>query len=259
MEGAFVSRGNFHQSALTLPEWFDAEGIDRGFLTDFRGLLLLRAEDESPFAPLGLRFGKRNHSLSSVPAIGDPAQDPLEAILYFPDYVDGSGWSVQLALSNVDAETAAEVSVEVFDEGGQPIRDLFDSASAFQIPSLGSRVLRSAGAGAIRRGWIKVESDPASVSGLLTYRQAETGVEVSVKPVALGSQFALFVEESSVIGAGVGHFQTGRLPECRAPDPRRGGQRSVERGVHPLGRLPPTGAHAPGMARRGRGGYGIPE
>ena len=56
-----------------------------------------------PFAPLGLRFGKRNHSLSSVPAIGDPAQNPLETILYFPDYVDGSGWSVQLALSNVDA------------------------------------------------------------------------------------------------------------------------------------------------------------
>ena len=194
LEGAFVSRGNFHQSALTLPEWFDAEGIDRGLLTDFRGLLLLRAEDESPFAPLGLRFGKRNHSLSSVPAIGDPAQDPLEAILYFPDYVDGSGWSVQLALSNVDAETAAEVRVEVFDEGGQPIRDLFESESAFQIPSLGSRVLRSAGAGAIRRGWIKVESHPASVSGLLTYRQAETGVEVSVKPVELGSQFALFVE-----------------------------------------------------------------
>ena len=212
LEGAFVSRGNFHQSALTLPEWFDAEGIDRGFLRDFRGLLFLRAEDESTFAPLGLRFGKRNHSLSSVPAIGDPAQNPLETILYFPDYVDGSGWSVQLALSNVDAETAAEVSVEVFDTGGQPIRDLFASESAFEIPSLGSRVLRSAGAGAIRRGWIKVESDPASVSGLLTYRQAETGVEVSVKPVALGSQFALFVEESSVIGAGVAIFKPDASP-----------------------------------------------
>ena len=60
LEGAFVSRGNFHQSALTLPEWFEAEGIDRGFLSDFRGLLFLRAEDESRFAPLGLRFGKRN-------------------------------------------------------------------------------------------------------------------------------------------------------------------------------------------------------
>ena len=219
LEEAFGSRGNFHQLALTLPEWFDAEGIDRGFLSDFRGLLFLRSEDESRFAPLGLRFGKRNRSLSSVPAIGDPAQVPLvttqyplETALYFPDYVDGSGWSVQSALSNVDAETAAEVSVEVFDQGGQPIRDLFDFESAFEIPALGSRVLRSAGAGAIRRGWIKIESDPASVSGLLTYRQADTGVEVSVKPVELGSQFALFVEESSVVGAGVAIFKPDASP-----------------------------------------------
>ena len=230
LEGAFVSRRNFHQLAHTLPEWFDAEGIDRGFLSDFRGLLLLRTEDESTFAPLGLRFGKRNHSLSSVPAIGDRTQVPLETTLYFPDYVDGNGWSVQLALSNVDPETAAEVSVEVFDQAGRPILDLFDSESTFEIPVLGSRVLRSAGAGAIRRGWIKVESDPATVSGLLTYRQDETGVEVSVEPVALGSQFALFVEESSVVGAGLAIFKPDASPnvELRIRD---------EEGNDPLGNV----------------------
>ncbi len=213
LEGAFVSQGNFHQNALTLPEWFDAEGIDKGFLRDFRGLLFLRTGDESPFAPLGLRFGKRNQSLSSVPAIRDETPEPAETTLYFPDYVDGSGWSVQLALSNVDAETAAEVRVEVFDQAGKMVSDLFDSASSIEIPSLGSRVLRSAGAGAIRRGWIEVESDSAAVSGLLTYRQAETGVEVSVKPVELGNQFALFVEESSTIGAGVAIFKPDASPK----------------------------------------------
>ena len=211
-DGAFVSRGNFHQDALTLPEWFTAEGIDKGFPSDFRGLLLLQTEDESPFAPLGLRFGKRNQSLSSVPAIRDETPEPTETTLYFPDYVDGSGWSVQLALSNVDAENAADIRVEVFDQPGQRVSDLFDSESAFEIPSLGSRVLRSAGAGSIRRGWIEVESDSASVSGLLTYRQSETGVEVSVKPVELGSQFALFVEESSAIGAGVAIFKPDAAP-----------------------------------------------
>ena len=212
LEGAFVSRENFHQLAHTLPEWFTAEGIDRGFLSDFQGLLFLRAEDESPFAPLGLRFGKRSQSLSSVPAIRDETQEPMETTLYFPDYVDGSGWSVQLALSNIDAATAAEVSVEVFDEDGRTVRDLFDAGSVFRIPSLGSRVLKSAGAGAIRRGWIEVESDSASVSGLLTYRQAGSGVEVSVKPVELGSQFALFVEETSAVGAGVAIFKPDAAP-----------------------------------------------
>ena len=72
-------------------------------------------------------------------SIRSQTQEAGETILYFPDYVDGGGWSVQLALSNVDPDTAAEVSVEVFDKGGQPILDLFDSASAFQIPAeLGS-------------------------------------------------------------------------------------------------------------------------
>ena len=131
----------------------------------------------------------------------------METTLYFPDYVDGSGWSVQLALSNIDAAAAAGVRVDVFDEDGRTVSDLFDAESRLRVPSLGSRVLKSAGAGAIRRGWIEVESDSAAVSGLLTYRQAETGVEVSVKPAELGSRFALFVEESAAIGAGVAVFK----------------------------------------------------
>ena len=54
---------------ITIPEWFDAAGIDTEFLQDFRGVLLLRAEEGSVFAPLGIRFGKRGNSLSAVPAI----------------------------------------------------------------------------------------------------------------------------------------------------------------------------------------------
>ena len=34
------------------------EGVDTEFLRDFRGLLFLRTEDGSLFAPLGLRFRK---------------------------------------------------------------------------------------------------------------------------------------------------------------------------------------------------------
>ncbi len=45
------------------------DGIDTEFLKDFRGILLLRAEDDSLFAPIGIRFGKRTGSLSAVPVI----------------------------------------------------------------------------------------------------------------------------------------------------------------------------------------------
>ena len=139
-------------------------------------------------------------------ASGSP---PLQAqkTLYFPDYVDGGGWSVQLAVSNIDTTAAAAVVVTVYDQKGQPVPEFFDSDAAFEIPSLGNRVLRSTGVGEVGRGWIEVGTDTASVSGLLTYRNSETGIEVGVESAELGDHFALFVEESSDIGTGVAIFK----------------------------------------------------
>ena len=67
LEGVFVRHGEFHQRAWTTREWFTDKGVHTEFLKNFRGLLFLRTEDGSPFAPLGLRFGKRTGPLSAVP------------------------------------------------------------------------------------------------------------------------------------------------------------------------------------------------
>ena len=155
---------------------------------------------------------------------------PLEGTtLYFPDYVDGGEWSVQLALSHIAAaDEDAAVLVTAYDQGGQPIPGFFDFDDPFEIPPLGTRVFRSAGAGEVRRGWIEVRTDTASVSGLLTYRNTETGLEVSVEPVELGNHFALFVEESSGIGTGLAIFK---------PDPSSTIEFRIygEDGINPLG------------------------
>ena len=97
--------------------------------------------------------------------------------------------------------------MEVYDPEGQPVLDLFDSNLTLEIPALGSRVLRSAGSGAIRRGWIQVGADAGTISGLLTYRHGQSGIEVGVEPAQLGKQFALFVEESVSVGAGLALFK----------------------------------------------------
>ena len=207
LDGPFIPEEDFHQSARTLSEWFNVDGMDRGFLRDFRGLLLLRTKDESEFAPLGLRFGKGTGALSAVPLIRERTQEAGERTLLFPDYVEGGGWSVQLALSNVDPNAAAEVVVTSHDQEGRPVPDLFDSEAAFEIPSLGSRVLRSAGAGEIRRGWIQVRTGTPRVSGSLLYGHSGTGVEVGVAPVERGNHFALFVEESGEVGTGLAVFK----------------------------------------------------
>ena len=164
-------------------------------------------------------------------AAGNPLlqaqEDPLRT-LYFPDYVDGGGWSVQLAVSNIDPATAATVIVAASDQEGQPIPGFFDFDGPFELPPLGTRVFRSAGAGDLRRGWIEMETDTSSVSGLLTYRNAGTGLEVSVESAELGNHFALFVEESSGIGTGLAIFKPGLSStiEFRIRD---------EDGMNPLG------------------------
>ena len=129
-----------------------------------------------------------------------------DATFYFPDYVDGDGWSVQLVLFNTDATTAARIAVAVYNQNGQRVSGLF-ARSSISIPSLGTQVLRSSGTGSIRRGWITVEADAPSVNGLLTYRHNQTGIEVGVEPAEFGTRFALFVEESSDIGTGLAIFK----------------------------------------------------
>ncbi len=80
-------------------------------------------------------------------------------------------------------------------------KSLFDSGLTFEVPPLGSWVLRSSGTEDIRRGWIRVRTGTDSVSGLLTYREGTTGIEVSVESAELVGRFALFVEESADVGA----------------------------------------------------------
>ena len=163
-------------------------------------------------------------------SIAAQAQEQGATILYFPDYVDGGGWSVQLDLGNVDPDAAAEVRVEVFDPDERPVLDLFDSDITLEIPSLGRRILQSAGSGAVRRGWVQVETESATVSGLLTLRHAESQIEVGVEPVRLGTAFALFVEESTRVSAGVAVFKPEaasrlelRLRDEEGNDPLNGG------------------------------------
>ena len=91
-------------------------------------------------------------------------------------------------------------------------RNLFNSRLSFEVPSQGNRVLKSDGTETIRRGWIEVHAETGSVSGLLTYRHIQTGIEVAVEPVALGNHFALFVEGNQRHRYRNGNLQAGDLP-----------------------------------------------
>ena len=200
-----------------------------------------------------------NGRLPHEESIQHQTREPAETVLYFPDYVDGGGWSVQLALSNVDPETAADVAVEIYGVDGASVTDLFEPGTTFEIPPLGSRVMRSSGTGAIRRGWIQVRTGTDSVSGLLTYKEGTTGIEVSVEPAELGGRFALFVEESDDVGAGVAVFKPEAAPSVQLRVRDEEGNDPLEGAFVSRGEFSPVGAHAAGMVRRGGDRPGIPE
>ncbi len=136
-------------------------------------------------------------------------ETPSESTIYFPDYVDGEGWSVQLTLGNLDLNQAVSVDIEVYDQQGDPVAGFFDGDTNVEIPAQGSRTLSSVSGDQIRRGWISVRSLSNKVHGLLTYRDMVTGIEVGVEPVPLGNSFAMFVEESNDIGTGLALFLPG--------------------------------------------------
>ena len=139
--------------------------------------------------------------------LGGSARAQAESPLYFPHYADGDVWAVQLVLSNLDPYRSAQVVVKAYDQQGRSVPGLFDSATSFEIPARGSRLLRSAGGTELRSGWIEVHSQAGSVRGLLTYRNVETGIEVGVAPVELSDHFALLIEESEDIGTGLAIFK----------------------------------------------------
>ena len=134
--------------------------------------------------------------------------------LYYPDYVVGGGWSVQLVLTNDDASQPVSVVVDVYDQQGRSQPTFFGSSgNTFEIPAQGSRVLSNTGASHIQRGWIEVRSPRSTVGGLLTYRQVETGIEVGVQSVPLSDHFALFIEETSDIGTGLAILNSDASPQ----------------------------------------------
>ena len=151
-----------------------------------------------------------------------------DTTLIFPDWLDGNGWVSQLVLANVSTTASAEIAVDVYGQSGQRVRGLFGSATSFTIPPTGNKVLQSAGGGSVRRGWIEIETDTPSVSGLLTYRHVQTGIEVGVASVEPGTRFALFVEETTDIGTGLALFKPDKTStiELRIRD---------EQGQDPLG------------------------
>ena len=191
---------------------------------------------------------------ASDEAIQSQIQEPQGTLLYFPDYVEGSGWSVQLVLSNVGA-TAATAVVEVYGQDGQSVTNLFDSGSRLEIPSSGESSPE-------KHRWgndsARLDRGPDRtglaqwIVDLSARRDGHRGgggtgpTGRSLCPVRRGDERDRH---------GTGDLQTGRGHGDRVSDPRRSGERPDRRGPE-MGEFPAMGSNPSGRVRERR--YEVP-
>ena len=161
----------------------------------------------------------------------------FEDIVFFADFVSGEGWSVQVAVSN-NSPTRSLTGLIVFGRGRdsqddpEPPPD-YDSVPHFTLPPRGTRIFKIEGMGPIIRGGVLIgqlsgfapfERDTQMLSAVLTYRHSDSGMEVTVPPLTEDDlappffneepAFAIFVEESQVVSAGLAVWKEPSTEMC---------------------------------------------
>ena len=175
----------------------------------------------SPFGRGGTGNIVLNWNLDTTMSNTPDFQDAL----FFADFVDGAGWSVQVAVSN-NSLTRSLTGLIVF-AGSEPRRPEdpptdWDSLPRFTLPPGGTRIYTTAGTGPIVRGGVLVgqlsgfdpfRSETRMMSAVLTYRHSASGLEVTVLPLTADDlmspvfdeepAYAIFVEESQTVSVGL--------------------------------------------------------
>ena len=162
-------------------------------------------------------------------------QDPDGKL--FADFTSGGGWSVQVAIQNNSVERPLRGVLLARDGEAVPL-DIFGPLEPtslfggvgikFEIPTGGTAIYQSPSEGELVRGTILVllAPDPSpfeenTLSAVLTYRYAETGMEVSVPPFdtskpVLGTEqaYSIFIEETAEIGTGLALWRSPASEVC---------------------------------------------
>ena len=176
--------------------------------------------------------------LAAAPAFaqGDLLSEATDFVM-FADFVIGSGWTFQLAISNNSPTTAVDGFMGVLVDTAHPQARSFEDAfnagliPLFSLPPGGTKVYTEwPNTGdideAIRGGIVVVqrtefpafENDTQMTSAVLTYRHDASGIEVTVPPLAVRDlippffndevAYSIFVEETSTVTTGVALWKT---------------------------------------------------
>ncbi|MCY4585202.1 MAG: hypothetical protein OXB98_04100 [Bryobacterales bacterium] len=162
----------------------------------------------------------------------------------FADFVIGSGWSFQLAVTNNSPTTAVNGFTVVLVDKNHPqavsFQEGFESGSVplFTIPPGGTKIYSewpNVDADEVVRGGVLVaqltkfpafEGDTQMTSAVLTYRNDATGIEVTVPPLTVAAltppffndevAYSVFVEETDAVTTGLALWKDPANETCLA-------------------------------------------
>lgn len=182
--------------------------------------------------------------LSALPARaqGDLVSETKDFVI-FADFVIGSGWTFQLAITNNSPTTTLNgftgILVDINDPRAVGFERAFESGTVplFTIPPGGTKIytdwptaiddeelIRGGVLVAQTTAFPAFESDTQMTSAVLTYRNDSAGIEVTVPPLTVDAltppffndelAYSIFVEETSTVTTGVALWKSPENEVC---------------------------------------------
>ena len=181
-----------------------AEAPDFNLPADFATAIQfgsLEITSTQPLSVLGLRgtMNQRNEFLMTTTPIADLTHAPDSNPIYFPQFVDGGGYTTSIILLNTS--TISETgTLEITDGKGQPlgvnpVGGTADSSFAYSIPPGGVYRLQTDGFPVeVKAGWVRVTPDAGTStpigSGVFGYNPDKTMISESGVPSAVATAHA---------------------------------------------------------------------
>jgi hypothetical protein len=177
------------------------------------GTLELQADQPLSVVALRLTVNQRGESLMTTTPMEDSSQGTTNASLYFPQFVDGGGYTTTLILLN-SSDRIESGTIRLLDDDGAPfvvgcVGESPNSVFNYSIPPGGIYRLQTDGASALTRvGWAQVTptafSSRPSGAGIFSLTQNRVLVTESGIPSAAPSTHArIYVDMSNGHDTGV--------------------------------------------------------
>jgi hypothetical protein len=161
----------------------------------------LEIVSDQPLSVLALRGtnNQRNDFLITTTPVADLTQPLGNGSIYFPQFVDGGGYTTSLVLLNTSAAVETG-TLEILDDNGvplpvQPVGSTAGSTFRYSIPPNGAFPQQTDGSPAnLNKGWLRLTPDPGTStpvgSGIFAYNPVDILLSESGIPSAVSATHA---------------------------------------------------------------------